>query len=82
MYRPTLHRVVHSHPNKSRISIPFFYEPNYEAYVKPFPELVAVSKAEEIPGVRYGSHLEAKVLNNFKLDVAADVEKGVAAGGE
>lgn len=79
MYRPTLHRVVHSHPTKSRISIPFFHEPNFEAIVKPFPELIAVSGEEEItPGVRYGAHLEAKVLSNFKLDAA---EGGLAAGG-
>ncbi|KAG7667303.1 hypothetical protein Ndes2526B_g04190 [Nannochloris sp. 'desiccata'] len=79
MYRPTLHRVVHRHPTKSRISIPFFYEPNFEAIVKPFPELVAMSREEEIiPGVRYGSHLEAKVLNNFKLDGA---NQGLTAGG-
>ena len=73
VYRPTLHRVVHRHPTKSRISIPFFYEPNFEAIVKPFPELVAVSREEEItPGIRYGSHLEAKVLTNFKLDAAKE----------
>jgi isopenicillin N synthase-like dioxygenase len=80
MYRPTLHRVVHKHCTKSRISIPFFYEPNYEAIVKPFPELVAVTNEPEIAGVRYGSHLEAKVLNNFKFDSSAAEREEVAGG--
>ena len=40
LYQPTLHRVVlHAHPTASRVSTPFFYEPNFEALVAPAPAL-------------------------------------------
>lgn len=40
MYRPTPHRVINADPSRSRVSIPFFYEPCYEALVEPPVELV------------------------------------------
>ena len=66
MYTPTLHRVVNKF--QDRISIPFFYEPNFEAEVQPLPQLVTESGRPALPGVRYGEHLESKVLNNFQLE--------------
>jgi isopenicillin N synthase-like dioxygenase len=41
LYEPTAHRVINSDPTTSRVSIPFFYEPCFEAVVEPLPELVA-----------------------------------------
>ncbi|KAL3151731.1 hypothetical protein ABBQ38_012710 [Trebouxia sp. C0009 RCD-2024] len=69
MYRPTPHRVINADPSRSRVSIPFFYEPCYEALVEPPVELVIKgdSRPEQQRFVRYGSHLEGKVLNNFEL---------------
>jgi isopenicillin N synthase-like dioxygenase len=77
LYTPTLHRVLNTDPARSRVSIPFFYEPAFEATIAPLPQLVAAAAsgaaaggagpAARFPSVRYGSHLESKVLSNFEL---------------
>lgn len=69
-YTPTLHRVINPDPTRSRVSVPFFYEPNFEAVVQPPAELLAAAGGERprFAPVRYGSHLESKVLNNFELE--------------
>jgi isopenicillin N synthase-like dioxygenase len=71
LYRSTLHRVVHRGSNY-RVSIPFFFEPNFDAIVRP---LAVVSRLkDEEPGkntdagtrpVVYGDFLVNKVGNNF-----------------
>lgn len=33
LYEPTPHRVINTDPSRSRVSIPFFYEPSFEAQV-------------------------------------------------
>ena len=40
-YRSTLHRVVNDDPEATRLSIPFFFEPNFHSVIKPLPSLVA-----------------------------------------
>ena len=62
-----MHRVLNPDRVRSRVSIPFFYEPAYETVVKPLPELDHGGH-ENFQPVRYGTHLEGKVLNNFELD--------------
>ena len=37
LYRPTLHRVVNT-AGRSRVSVPFFYETNFDAQVAPLPQ--------------------------------------------
>jgi len=75
LYRSTLHRVVHRGSNY-RISIPFFFEPNFTALIKP---LAAVSRSREKEGthevpehvrkpVVYGDFLVSKVGNNFAVN--------------
>ena len=52
--------------NNGRISVPFFFEPNYDAVIRPLPTMTnkAVgSKATE--SIIYGSYLLQKVSNNF-----------------
>jgi hypothetical protein len=80
--QPTAHRVINADPSRSRVSLPFFYEPAFEAVVAPLPQLAGAlpgfgpgSGAGGLTPVRYGSHLESKVLSNFELepDVAAVV---------
>eukprot|EP00877_Chromochloris_zofingiensis_P001590 jgi/Chrzof1/11431/Cz05g36140.t1 len=66
LYRPTVHRVINSDPSQSRVSIPFFYEPCYETVVSPLPQFCRDKPPAYAP-VRYGSHLESKVLTNFEL---------------
>jgi isopenicillin N synthase-like dioxygenase len=68
LYTPTLHRVVHTDPTRSRVSIAYFHEPGFEALVEPLPQLVAPGAAPLFSPVRYGAHLESKVLSNFELE--------------
>ena len=64
LYTPTLHRVVHSSGSRSRISAPFFYEPEFHARVAPLPQF----GAPRVEPVVYGEHLERKVTSNFGSD--------------
>ncbi|PPQ66258.1 hypothetical protein CVT24_007276 [Panaeolus cyanescens] len=71
LYRSTLHRVIHRGTNY-RVSIPFFFEPNFDAYIKPIESVVnklkdggALPQAEEVKPVVYGDFLLKKVGNNF-----------------
>jgi len=71
LYKSTLHRVVHRGSNY-RVSVPFFFEPNFNALVKPLDaalrtqekEESAVNDKEYKPTV-YGEFLLAKVGSNF-----------------
>ncbi|KAJ7784577.1 hypothetical protein B0H16DRAFT_1402573 [Mycena metata] len=71
LYKSTLHRVVHRSSNY-RISVPFFFEPNFSAHVQP---LAAAKRIQEAAGsvaekksIVYGDFLMAKVGNNFAGD--------------
>eukprot|EP01088_Endostelium_zonatum_P015575 TRINITY_DN3887_c0_g1_i3.p1 TRINITY_DN3887_c0_g1~~TRINITY_DN3887_c0_g1_i3.p1 ORF type:complete len:313 (+),score=64.76 TRINITY_DN3887_c0_g1_i3:192-1130(+) len=61
-FKSTLHRVVHRGTG-FRTSIPFFYEPNFEALVKPFTGV-----KEAFTDMVYGKHLLNKTSSNFKYD--------------
>ncbi|KAG6558236.1 hypothetical protein Mapa_000419 [Marchantia paleacea] len=65
-YMPTVHRVLND-GSKYRVSVPYFYEPNFDAVVEPLD--VCKKRAEGISKfapVVYGDHLTNKILNNFK----------------
>jgi isopenicillin N synthase-like dioxygenase len=64
LYTPTLHRVVHDSGFRSRVSAPFFYEPEFAARVAP----LAKFGAPRVEPVLYGTHLERKVTSNFGAD--------------
>ncbi|GAA5976006.1 hypothetical protein JCM10908_005354 [Rhodotorula pacifica] len=77
-YKATLHRVIHKAPTY-RVSVPFFFEPNFDATITP---LAAASRAgannengqaantpvKQIKPVNYGAFLAAKVASNFALE--------------
>ncbi|XP_068656360.1 2-oxoglutarate-dependent dioxygenase 33 isoform X2 [Aristolochia californica] len=67
LYEPTLHRVVNK-SSKYRVSIPFFYEPNFDAVVEPLDfckqKTGGIAKFETIV---YGDHLARKVTTNFVI---------------
>ena len=65
LYQPTLHRVVLT-GDRSRVSLPFFYEPSFHARVAPIPQLVG-SEGPRFQPVVYGDHLLQKVRGNFEL---------------
>ena len=67
-YQSTLHRVLSPTGTKSRISVPFFFEPNYNHLVQPLDVFHGSQNAHqnEWPdGYTYGMHLEHRVLSNF-----------------
>ncbi|KAF9267439.1 Clavaminate synthase-like protein [Marasmius fiardii PR-910] len=68
LYKSTLHRVVHRGAN---YRVPFFFEPNFGALVKPLAAAKRIKEAENIVDKRtyepviYGDFLLSKVGNNF-----------------
>ncbi|PSN73688.1 naringenin,2-oxoglutarate 3-dioxygenase [Corynespora cassiicola Philippines] len=65
LWKSTRHRVVHR-GDGFRVSVPFFYEPNFEAVVKPLKK--CVERTGGVPvheGNTYGEHLLGKVFSNF-----------------
>ncbi|KAL1679087.1 hypothetical protein EV122DRAFT_263969 [Schizophyllum commune] len=73
LYRATLHRVVHRGSNY-RVSIPFFFEPNFTAHVRPLDAALRIQQSGKDQGggtgtdkkpVVYGDFLLGKVTNNF-----------------
>ncbi|ORY28157.1 Clavaminate synthase-like protein [Naematelia encephala] len=70
LYPATLHRVIHTSPTY-RVSVPFFFEPNYHARVKGLEgarRKCLEEGREEVDGgeVMYGDFLLGKVSGNFK----------------
>lgn len=65
VYTATLHRVIHTGQNY-RVSIPFFFEPNWDIVVAPIPGIGEEAKC--YGPVKYGDHLYSKVANNFDKD--------------
>ncbi|KAJ8509240.1 hypothetical protein ONZ45_g8557 [Pleurotus djamor] len=72
LYRSTLHRVIHRSSNY-RVSIPFFFEPNFDAHIEPLPAAKRIQEKEralngsskEYAPIVYGNFLMGKVTNNF-----------------
>ncbi|KAJ1566495.1 hypothetical protein HK405_009585 [Cladochytrium tenue] len=66
-YRATLHRVIHQ-KSVFRVSVPFFFEPDFDAEVRPLARFASAPASEGAPGVQpvvYGEHIMRKVSNNF-----------------
>ena len=67
LYEPTLHRVANADRSRSRVSLPFFYEPAFDTVVTPIPGLHGSSENHMLSPKHYGRHLESKVFSNFEL---------------
>ncbi|CAL9115493.1 2-oxoglutarate-dependent dioxygenase 33-like isoform X1 [Musa acuminata AAA Group] len=66
LYESTLHRVINNSP-KYRVSVAFFYEPNFDAAVEPFDFCMQKTGGTPKFGkVVYGEHLVGKVGRNFR----------------
>jgi len=63
MYQSTPHQVIHK-GNNIRISMPFFFEPNFDAVISPIETCCRDTPAKYPPKI-YGDHLSSKILNNF-----------------
>ncbi|TID13218.1 naringenin 2-oxoglutarate 3-dioxygenase [Venturia nashicola] len=65
-WRSTKHRVIHRGPNY-RISVPFFFEPNFDAEIKPLQKCIERTGGHPVfQSIVYGDHLTAKVKANYK----------------
>ncbi len=64
-WRATSHRVIHNADNY-RVSVPFFFEPNFDARISPLPSASGRSN-EKMESFEYGQHLLQKISGNFSL---------------
>ncbi|KNG44833.1 Clavaminate synthase-like protein [Stemphylium lycopersici] len=72
LWKSTMHRVIHR-GEEYRVSVPFFYEPNFDAVVRPLDECVKRSGRKSMhEGSTYGEHLLTKVFNNFYYSKRTD----------
>lgn len=62
-----------------RLSVPFFFEPNYDAFIEPLsPErrndspTVGSETAGESRGITYGDHLVSKTKSNFDFSIGSN----------
>lgn len=80
IWKSTMHRVihrgdggVHGPGGGGRVSVPFFFEPNFDAVVKPLEQCVERSGRGRISeGSTYGEHLLTKVFSNFYYSKRTD----------
>lgn len=64
-WKSTKHRVIHRADNY-RVSVPFFFEPDFDAVVEPLPKcLERTGGNAEYERVVYGEHLVGKASSNF-----------------
>eukprot|EP00262_Sarcandra_glabra_P002667 TRINITY_DN13076_c0_g1_i1.p1 TRINITY_DN13076_c0_g1~~TRINITY_DN13076_c0_g1_i1.p1 ORF type:complete len:361 (+),score=54.81 TRINITY_DN13076_c0_g1_i1:164-1084(+) len=67
LYESTLHQVTNNSP-KYRVSVAYFYEPNFDAAVEPLDFCKQkTGGAAKFEKVVYGEHLVRKVLTNFVM---------------
>jgi len=69
-YKATPHRVITETSKKSRYSIPFFFEPNFDCLVDTLECCVTESKPKKYPNpVVYGDYLTWRLSDTFvKID--------------
>ena len=80
IWKSTMHRVihrgdggVHGPGGGGRVSVPFFFEPNFDAMVKPLQKCTRESgKPSMHGGSTYGEHLLTKVFSNFYYSKRTD----------
>lgn len=72
LWKSTMHRVIHR-GGARRVSVPFFYEPAFEAMVRPLGKCVQRTGGRRVhEGSTYGEHLLTKVFSNFYYSKRTD----------
>jgi len=65
LFKSTVHKVIHKAKNY-RVSVPFFFEPNFDAKIAPLDICLEKTGGKPKFGeVVYGNHLISKVSSNF-----------------
>lgn len=65
-WKSTNHRVIHRGSNY-RTSVPFFFEPNFDAEIKPLQKCIERTGGHPLfQPIVYGDHLTSKVTANFE----------------
>lgn len=65
LYESTFHRVINNSP-KYRVCVAYFYEPNFNAAIRPLDMCIKKSGGNnKFESAVYGEHLVSKVLTNF-----------------
>ncbi|KAF2628831.1 Clavaminate synthase-like protein [Macroventuria anomochaeta] len=80
IWKSTMHRVIHrgdggvnGKEGGGRVSVPFFFEPNFDAMVRPLQKCVKDSGRPSMhEGSTYGEHLLTKVFSNFYYSKRTD----------
>ncbi|KAK7346966.1 hypothetical protein VNO80_21490 [Phaseolus coccineus] len=68
LYESTLHRVINDN-SKYRVSVPYFYETNFETTIEPLDtHKTRANGNKKFERPVYGEHLVRKVLTNFVLE--------------
>jgi len=70
-YQSTPHQVIHKGSNY-RVSIPFFFEPNFDAFIETIPPFRG---SDEPTRLIYGTHLLKKVRSNFAFQVLKESQQ-------
>ena len=63
-YRATIHRVV-SPDNKARLSVPFFFEPNYDAVIEPLEKFCTENNPIRYSSLHFGNYLKKTFRTSY-----------------
>ena len=67
-YRATIHRVI-SPKNKTRCSIPFFFEPNFDTVVAPLEKFCSADNLPRYKPIHFGDYLERTFKTSYTYAV-------------
>jgi len=65
-YKATPHRVIRETSNKSRYSVPFFLEPNFDCLVDTLESCVTESNPKKYPPIVFGDYLGQKLSDTYE----------------
>lgn len=63
LYKAPVHRVL-TNPGNERFSVPFFFNPAFEAEVQPLEQCVSVQRPCRYRAVHYGAFIEERHAGN------------------
>lgn len=64
LYKAPVHQVL-TNRGKERFSVPFFFNPAFEAEVKPLEQCVSIQRPCRYRAVHYGSFIQERLVGNY-----------------